>query len=80
MTQEPKTVHTVDRGAKAPPRYQMRWRNGTWHVFDTHTWRVYDARSLQADAQAILDDLALMEALRRGMGPSKREVRHARPH
>ena len=79
MTQEPKTVHTVDRAAR-PARYQMRWRNGTWHVFDTHTWRVYDARSLQADAQAILDDLALMDALRAGMGPPKREVWHGQKH
>lgn len=79
MTQA-KTVHQVDAKPPAKPRYDMRWRNGTWHIFDTAAWRVYDARSLRADAQATLDVLLLMEALRRGMRPSKREARHGQKH
>lgn len=79
MTQA-KAVHTVDRPLAAAPRYRLQWRNGTWHVFDTRDWRVYEARSMQVDAQAILDDLRLMEALRASIKPSKREVRHAQRH
>lgn len=32
------------------PRVQARFRNGTWHVFDSWHWRPIEAHSVQADA------------------------------
>lgn len=33
-----------------PPRYTTRFRNGTWHVFDTQAYMPASARGLFRDA------------------------------
>ena len=43
-------------------RYQTRWANGAWRVFDTHNYTTVRLCYMQADANAACHEMNLMQA------------------